>query len=153
MTVSSFIIVGYVWQILEMRGLFAPPSPIREQHRKCPSWIGLNYMCCLQHLYIPLFNALTLWYLLSFTYLFSIFSLQIWHSFAISYESCCSLFNNYIFLFLKLMILCDVLRIHKTFSCNLQLVYIMTILYAFKWWYFSCMMIINIYFHILFYVI
>ena len=31
--VPSFIIVGYVWYIL---------SPIREQPRKCPSWIGLK---------------------------------------------------------------------------------------------------------------
>ena len=31
----SFIIVGYVWQILGRRGLFVPP--IREQPRKSPS--------------------------------------------------------------------------------------------------------------------
>ena len=35
----SLIIVGYVWQILETGGLFAPH--IREHPRKCPSWIGL----------------------------------------------------------------------------------------------------------------
>ena len=34
----SFIIVGYVWQILGKGGFFAPP--IRKQPRKCPSWIG-----------------------------------------------------------------------------------------------------------------
>ena len=37
----SFIVVEYVWQILG-RGAFLPlPSPIREQPRKNPSWIGL----------------------------------------------------------------------------------------------------------------
>ena len=38
-----FIIVGYMWQILERGSLFAP-TPIREQPRKCPSWIGLMLM-------------------------------------------------------------------------------------------------------------
>ena len=38
-TVPSFIIVGYMWQILE-RGPFWPP--IREQPQKGPSWIGLR---------------------------------------------------------------------------------------------------------------
>ena len=40
-TVPSFMIVGYVWQISGRWGLFG--SPIREQPRKDPSWIGLNY--------------------------------------------------------------------------------------------------------------
>ena len=40
-TAPSFIIVGYVWQILGRAGLFGPP-PIREQRRKSPSWIGLR---------------------------------------------------------------------------------------------------------------
>ena len=35
----SFIIAGYVWQILGW-GTFLPP--IREQPRKGPSWIGLS---------------------------------------------------------------------------------------------------------------
>ena len=39
----SFIIVGYVWKILGMGGLFAP-SLIREQPRKSPSWIGLKLL-------------------------------------------------------------------------------------------------------------
>ena len=39
MTVSSFMIVGYLWQILE-RGAFLA-LPIREQPQKGPSWIGL----------------------------------------------------------------------------------------------------------------
>ena len=39
--VPSFIIVGYVRQILE-RGPFLPPPPIREQPRKSSSWIGLK---------------------------------------------------------------------------------------------------------------
>ena len=38
---SSFIIVGYVWQILGRVGLFAPPT-IREQPRKGLSWIRLR---------------------------------------------------------------------------------------------------------------
>ena len=36
----SFIIIGYVWQILG-RGAFLPPPHIREQLQKCPSRIGL----------------------------------------------------------------------------------------------------------------
>ena len=44
-TVPNFI-VGYLWQILEREGLFAPlpPSPayIREQPRKSPSGLGLR---------------------------------------------------------------------------------------------------------------
>ena len=39
----SFIIVGYVWQILG-RGEKGPP--IREQPRKYPSWIGLKQNIC-----------------------------------------------------------------------------------------------------------
>ena len=39
-TASSFIIAGYVWQILG-RGTFLPPSPIREHPRKIASSIGL----------------------------------------------------------------------------------------------------------------
>ena len=40
----SFILVGYVWQILGRRvRLFWLPAPlIREQHRKCSPWIGLG---------------------------------------------------------------------------------------------------------------
>ena len=40
----SLIIVGYVWQIIGRGCLFAPrpPSPIRDQPPKCPSWIGLK---------------------------------------------------------------------------------------------------------------
>ena len=41
MTVPSFIIVGYVRQILWKGDLFAPP-PIREQPWKSPSWIVLT---------------------------------------------------------------------------------------------------------------
>ena len=37
---TSFIIAGYVWQMLGKRSLFAPL--IYEQPQKCPSWIGLN---------------------------------------------------------------------------------------------------------------
>ena len=40
-TVPGFIIVRYVWQILGRRAPFCPLPPIREQPRKCPSWIGL----------------------------------------------------------------------------------------------------------------
>ena len=43
MIVQSFIIVGYVWQILGSGGQKAlPPPPNREQPRKSPSWVGLN---------------------------------------------------------------------------------------------------------------
>ena len=39
---SRLIILGYVWQIWG-RGVFLPPpSPIRKQPRKSPSWIGLK---------------------------------------------------------------------------------------------------------------
>ena len=40
MTVSSFIIVGYVCQILGRRGQKEPP--IRQQPQKSPSLIGLT---------------------------------------------------------------------------------------------------------------
>ena len=40
-TVLSFIIVGYVWQIVGKGEPFWPP-PIREQLRKSLSWIGLR---------------------------------------------------------------------------------------------------------------
>ena len=40
-TVPSFIIVEYVWQILGSVGFLAS-APIREQPQKIPSWIGLN---------------------------------------------------------------------------------------------------------------
>ena len=40
----SFIIVVYVWQILGRGDLFdPPPTLIREQSRKCPSWKGLSF--------------------------------------------------------------------------------------------------------------
>ena len=43
-TVSSFFIVGYVWQIL------APsPLPIREKPRKGSSWIGLKLNAEILH--------------------------------------------------------------------------------------------------------
>ena len=50
-TAPSFIIVGYVWQILG-RGvdLFGLPTPIREQPRKSLSWIGLNVKNCWHQL-------------------------------------------------------------------------------------------------------
>ena len=38
----SFIVVGYVWQILERGEPFCPPPPTREQPQKSPSWIGLT---------------------------------------------------------------------------------------------------------------
>ena len=38
--VTSFIIVGYVWQILWREALLV--APIREQSQKSPSWIGLT---------------------------------------------------------------------------------------------------------------
>ena len=71
-TVPSFIIVGYVWQILG-RGPFYP-FPIREQPRKDPSWIGLRYfpvnsakflrtlgkLCSLLFLNIPAIKVLFL---------------------------------------------------------------------------------------------
>ena len=39
----SFIIVVYVWQILEKEGPFCP-SHVCEQPQKDPSWIGLNHL-------------------------------------------------------------------------------------------------------------
>ena len=39
-TVPSFIVVGYVWQVLGRGGL---NPPIREQPRKSSSWIGLRW--------------------------------------------------------------------------------------------------------------
>ena len=42
-TVPSFIIVGYVWQILGRVGPFCPPPPpIYEQLLKYPFWTGLK---------------------------------------------------------------------------------------------------------------
>ena len=38
----SFIIVGYLWQILGRGDLFGPS--IREQPRKCPSWIRVRVL-------------------------------------------------------------------------------------------------------------
>ena len=38
----SFIIVGYLWQLLGRGGFFCPPPPISEQPRKDPSWIELK---------------------------------------------------------------------------------------------------------------
>ena len=42
-TVLSFIHVGYAWQILGRGWGFSLPSPIREEPRKDPSWIGLDF--------------------------------------------------------------------------------------------------------------
>ena len=39
--VPGFIIVGYVWQILGRGSLFG--ATIREQPRKCLSWIGFSF--------------------------------------------------------------------------------------------------------------
>ena len=48
----SFINVGYVRQILGRRGVFLA-SPIREQPRKGPSWIGLSQQICqCAHLFL-----------------------------------------------------------------------------------------------------
>ena len=41
-TVSSFIIVGYVWQISRGGGFFGPSPPIVEQPWKGPTWIELS---------------------------------------------------------------------------------------------------------------
>ena len=42
---QSFIIVGYVWQILGRGEIFdPPPHPIRKQPWKNPSWIGLDFV-------------------------------------------------------------------------------------------------------------
>ena len=41
-TVPSFIIAGYVWQIVGRGGGFLVPPPMPEQPRKSPSWIGLR---------------------------------------------------------------------------------------------------------------
>ena len=47
-TVPSFIIVGYVRQILGSRGAFLPPL-IREKPWKCPPWIRLRYSSFVVH--------------------------------------------------------------------------------------------------------
>ena len=49
-------------------------------------------------------RSLTIRYFLTFKYLFSNFPLQIQQICAFSYDSCCSLVNNFIFFFLKLII-------------------------------------------------
>ena len=41
-TVSSFIIVGCMWQILRGGGLFGSSPPIVEQPWRGPTWIGLS---------------------------------------------------------------------------------------------------------------
>ena len=45
-TVPSFIIVGYVWQILGRWPFCPQPHPVQPQ--KVPSWIGLRYKYSLK---------------------------------------------------------------------------------------------------------
>ena len=52
--VPSFIIVGYVWQILR-REAFLPA--IREQPQKSPSWIGLSLVSSSLLIRIPVRNT------------------------------------------------------------------------------------------------
>ena len=41
-TAPSFIIVGYMWQILGRGAKKIPPPPIHKQSRRSPSWIELT---------------------------------------------------------------------------------------------------------------
>ena len=68
----SFIIVGYLWQILGRGSLFGP-CPIREQPQKCPSWIGLKkpQNCLLYVLFVRGHYLVQYWFVeVCISYLF-----------------------------------------------------------------------------------